>query len=64
MMRKRTSFFIKIPEIKVILSEAFFLVYAYFQAHCSHHEGHEEHEEDWKTKHLTALSYTFLLKLV
>ena len=47
--------------IKVLLSEAYFLVNAYFQAHCSHHEGHEE---DWKTKRLTTLSYTFLLKLV
>ena len=52
MMRKRTSFFIKIPEIKVILSEAFFLVYAYFQAHCSHHEGHEEHEETFNHSQL------------
>jgi len=48
----------------VLLSEAYFLVYAYFQAHCSHHEGHEEHEEDWKKKRLTTLSYTFLLKLI
>ena len=39
---------------RILLSEASFLVYVYFQAHCSHHEGHEEHEEDWNTKRLTA----------
>jgi len=47
--------------LMVLLSEEYFYSLHFFTARCSHHEGHEE---DWRTKRLTALSYTFLLKLV